>query len=176
VNGTNVGELLPNRVPYLRRTIGVVFEDFKLLQGRTVAENVAYALEVVGAGRQEIERKVSRALTRVGLSRKADSKVEHLSGGEKQRTSIARAIVNGCNLILADEPTGHLDSDSGWEIMQLFDQIQQEGSTVVIATHNLDWIERMGKRVLFLYEGETIERYVKGAGGFGVSNPAILSG
>lgn len=175
VNGVNVGELTPARVAYLRRTIGVIFEDFKLLQGRSVFYNVAYALEVVGAGQHEIERKVWRVLNLVGLNRKADFKVEHLSGGEQQRTSIARALVNGSNLILADEPTGHLDLESGWDIMQLFDKIHQEGATIVVATHNLDWIERLKKRVIFLYEGETIEKYAGGAKAIGTSDSAIFS-
>lgn len=175
VDGVDVGNLPSSRVPYLRRTIGMIFEDFKLLKGRSVFDNVAYALEVVGAGKEEIHRKVTRALNLVGLHRKTDFKVEHLSGGEQQRTAIARAISNGSNLILADEPTGHLDQESGWDIMQLFDKIHHEGATLLVATHNLEWIERLGKRVIFLYEGETIEKFIKGAASLGASNPAILS-
>ncbi len=175
VNGLNVGTIPPKRIPYLRRTLGVVFEDFKLLHGRTVFQNVAYALEVVGTDRHEIERQVGRALQLVALGHKADQNVEHLSGGEQQRTSIARAIVNGSNLLIADEPTGHLDAETGWEIMQIFEQINKEGATVVVATHNIDWIERLQKRVIFIYEGETIEKYIKGANRLGLSNSSVLS-
>jgi len=160
VNGLNVGKLRQGKIPDLRRTLGVVFEDFKLLNGRTVFDNVAYALVVIGAGEREIKRRVSKVLELVNLSHKTDQNVEHLSRGEQQRTAIARAIVNGSGLLIADEPTGHLDSEASVEIMQIFDRINKEGATVLVATHDLAWVEHLNKRVMFMYEGATIEKLV----------------
>lgn len=174
VNGLNVGKLRSGKVPMLRRTIGVVFEDFKLLNGRSVFDNVAYALMVVGSGQTEVRQRVSKVLELVNLTHKVHQNVEHLSRGEQQRTAIARAIVNGSGILIADEPTGHLDSEASFEIMQIFDRINKEGATVIVATHDLAWIEHLNKRVIFMYEGAAIEKLVKG-NGHGSSNPPVFS-
>lgn len=174
VNGLNVGKLRSSKVPMLRRTIGVVFEDFKLLNGRSVCDNVAYALMVVGAGESEVKRRVSKVLELVNLSHKANQNVENISRGEQQRTAIARAIVNGSGILIADEPTGHLDAEASFEIMQIFDRINKDGATVVVATHDLHWLEHLNRRVIFMYEGSAVEKLTKG-NGHGSSNPPIFS-
>lgn len=174
VNGLNVGKLRAGKISELRRTIGVVFEDFKLLYGRSVFDNVAYALMVVGTGENEVRRRVSKVLERVNLTHKVNQNVEHLSRGEQQRTAIARAIVNGSGILIADEPTGHLDADAGFEIMQIFERINKEGATVIVATHDLHWLEHLGKRVIFMYEGAAVEKLAKG-NGHGSSNASVLS-
>jgi len=137
-----------------RRRIGMVFQDYKLLKKKTVFENVAFALEVLGRSPQEINKQVPDALERMGLSDKATKFPEELSGGEQQRVGIARAIVKNPLLILADEPTGNLDRDNALQLMQLFDEINREGTTVIIATHAWDLVDRMQKRVVVLSEGE----------------------
>lgn len=176
VQDINVGQLPWRQVPYLRRKIGIVFEDFKLLPGRTVFENVAYALQVVGTPDHKIRRKVYRALALVGLDKKARQGVDRLSGGEQQRTSIARAIVNKPPILVADEPTGHLDVDSGIEIMQIFNTINREGTTVVVATHNLAWLQQLGKKVIFLLDGQYhLEKMKEGEKPLDASNATILS-
>lgn len=137
-----------------RRRIGMVFQDYKLLKQKTVFENVAFALEVLGSSPKEIKRKVPEALEKVGLLHKADKFPRELSGGEQQRVGIARAIVKDPVLILADEPTGNLDRDNALQLMQLFEKINQEGTTVVIATHAWDLVDRMQKRVVALSGGK----------------------
>ncbi len=144
-----------------RRQIGMVFQDYKLLKQKTVFENVAFALEVMGRSPKEIKRKVSEALEKVGLADRASAFPSELSGGQQQRVGIARAIVKDPVLILADEPTGNLDRDNALQIMQLFEKINQEGTTVVIATHAWDLVDLMQKRVVKL-EGGKLKRDEKG--------------
>ncbi|QNO15067.1 cell division ATP-binding protein FtsE [Alkalicella caledoniensis] len=137
-----------------RRKIGMVFQDYKLLKQKTVFENVAFALEVLGYSPKEIQKKVPEALEKVGLTEKANSFPRELSGGQQQRVGIARAIVKDPVLILADEPTGNLDRDNALQLMQLFEKINREGTTVVIATHAWDLVDRMQKRVVALSSGK----------------------
>ncbi len=144
-----------------RRRIGMVFQDYKLIKQKTVFENVAFALEVLGHSPKEIQKKVPEALQKVGLSHKEKAFPRELSGGELQRVGIARAIVKNPDLILADEPTGNLDRDNALQLMELFEKINREGTTVVIATHAWDLVDRMQKRVVALAGGK-LERDEKG--------------
>ena len=152
----DVHALAGRDVPRLRRRVGVVFQDFRLLPRRTVHENVAFALEVTGAPREEIEVAVEQALRIVGLSHLADRYPDALSGGEQQRTAIARAIVGGPELLIADEPTGNLDPLISWEIMELLVQINQLGVTVLVATHDSDIVTTLRRRVIGLEGGRLI--------------------
>jgi len=156
VDRVNVVELENNQVPYLRRNIGVVFQDYKLLSKRTIFENVAFALRVTGAPRSAIRRKVMQALELVGMLRKANAFPDELSGGEKQRACIARAIVNNPPILLADEPTGNLDPATSWDIIQLLEKINKRNTTVVVATHNKDIVDALKKRVVVLENGRMI--------------------
>jgi cell division transport system ATP-binding protein len=156
VDRVNVAELDPTQVPFLRRNIGVVFQDFKLLPRRTVFENVAFALRVTGAPRSTIRRKAMQALELVGMLRRVNSFPNELSGGEKQRVCIARAIVNNPPILLADEPTGNLDPATSWDILQLLDKINKRNTTVVVATHNKSIVDEMKKRVVVLENGRLI--------------------
>lgn len=149
----NVAKLKAVQLPYFRRKMGVVFQNFRLLYDRTVAENVALTLHILGTTGRTITREVNQALDRVGLTRKKNVKPWHLSGGEMQRVVLARAIVHDPPLLLADEPTGNLDFDTGWEMMQLLKQVTETGTTVFCATHNLNFIQKMKKRTLFLDKG-----------------------
>ena len=153
VGGRDLTRLKRSKVPLLRRNVGCVFQDFKLLPNRTAAENVAYALKVQGEGRTSIRRKVPEVLNLVGLSHKMSSKPEELSGGEQQRVSIARAVVNHPPLLICDEPTGNLDPDTSVGIMQLLYRINQTGTTVVMATHDREMVDKMRRRVIALDEG-----------------------
>jgi cell division transport system ATP-binding protein len=156
VAGFDVHALAGRDVPRLRRRVGVVFQDFRLLPRRTVHENVAFALEVTGAPREEIKVAVEQALRIVGLSHLADRYPDALSGGEQQRTAIARAIVGGPELLIADEPTGNLDPLISWEIMELLVQINQLGVTVLVATHDSDIVTTLRRRVIGLEGGRLI--------------------
>lgn len=156
IDKINVGELKPYQVPYLRRNMGVVFQDFKLLPRRTVWENIAFAMQVVGHPRSMIRRHVSLALELVGLQKKADSFPADLSGGEQQRACIARAIVNNPPLLIADEPTGNLDPATSWEIINLLDKINKRKTTVIVTTHNKNIVDIMRKRVIALEAGRII--------------------
>ena len=156
VDRVNVTELGNDQVPFLRRNIGVVFQDFKLLPKRTVYENVAFALRVTGAPRSAIRRKAMQALELVGMLRRANSFPDELSGGEKQRACIARAIVNNPPILLADEPTGNLDPTTSWDILQLLDKINKRNTTVLIATHNKSIVDEMKKRVVEMESGRII--------------------
>ncbi len=158
IGGRNVARLPPRQIPMLRRLIGVVFQDFKLLAGRTVFENVSLALEVRRAGREEIERKVPAALARLGLAHKVRAYPPTLSGGEQQRVAIARALVNDPLILLADEPTGSLDPEASLEIMRLFTDANARGTTVVVATHNHDLVRHLGRRAVHLDQGRLAER------------------
>jgi len=165
IAGQDVANLPRERIPYLRRNVGVVFQDFRLLPDRNVWENVAFALEVVGASRREKYRKVPLALELVGLQEKEQSFPHELSGGEQQRVSIARALVNNPAILVADEPTGNLDPDISWEIMQLLTNIADRGTTVLCATHDRTIVDGMRKRVVSLVGG-TIVRDARGGGGY----------
>jgi len=156
IDKINIGQLRSYQVPYLRRNMGVVFQDFKLLPRRTVWENIAFALQVVGKPRSLIRRQVSLALELVGLQSKANSFPADLSGGEQQRACIARAIVNNPPLLLADEPTGNLDPTTSWEIINLLDKINKRKTTVVVSTHNKNIVDIMRRRVIALEAGRII--------------------
>jgi cell division transport system ATP-binding protein len=153
VNGRNIGVLPSSQVPYFRRTIGVVFQDFKLIARKTVFENIAFVQNVLGLPRAEQKRRAYQVLKRVGLHHQMNALPAELSGGEQQRVAIARAIVNEPTLLLADEPTGNLDPMLAEEIMRLFAEINIRGTTVLVATHDFELIRRMGKRVLTLDRG-----------------------
>ena len=153
VGGRDLGRLRRSKVPQLRRNIGCVFQDFKLLPNRTAAENVAYALKVQGEARDEIRRKVPEVLNLVGLAEKMNSYPDELSGGEQQRVSIARAFVNHPPLLVCDEPTGNLDPDTSVGIMQLLYRINRSGTTVLMATHDREMVDKMRKRVIALEDG-----------------------
>ena len=156
VGGRDLGRLRRSKIPYLRRGIGCVFQDFKLLPSRTIYENVAYALEVTGDAPRAIRRKVPEILSLTGLSDKADRMPNELSGGEQQRVSIARAFVNHPRLLIADEPTGNLDPDTSIGIMQLLYRINRTGTTVVMATHDRELVDKMQMRVIALENGKLI--------------------
>lgn len=153
VNGINITRLKPSAIPYLRRKIGVVFQDFKLIPHKTVFENVALALEIVGLNRKLIKRRVWQVIKWVGLLQKIDAYPPHLSGGEQQRVAIARAIINNPILILADEPTGNLDPALSLEIMKLFKAINTRGTTIVLATHNRTVAESFSSNIISLSHG-----------------------
>jgi len=156
VDGKNVVRMRPKEVPYLRRKIGMIFQDFRLLPQKTVFENVAFALEVIGASRKEIRRSVPMALSMVGLADKADVFPGYLSGGEQQRVAIARAIVNNPFLLIADEPTGNLDPDTAKDLMKLLLDINLRGTTVIMVTHAWDIVNAMKKRVIQLSNGRIV--------------------
>lgn len=162
VGGIELAELTRREVPYLRRRIGVIFQDFRLLPGKTASENIAYALEITGAPQRRIPAKVAQALELVGLADKAKRLPGQLSGGEQQRVAIARALVNEPNLLLADEPTGNLDPDSTWDIMQILSLVQNAGTTVVVATHNQQVVDLMQKRVLVMKRGHLVNDLARG--------------
>ena len=153
VGGRDLTRLRRSKVPLLRRNIGCVFQDFKLLPSRTAAENVAYALKVQGESRNSIRRKVPEVLNLVGLSHKTNSLPDELSGGEQQRVSIARAVVNHPPLLVCDEPTGNLDPDTSVGIMQLLYRINRAGTTILMATHDREMVDKMRKRVIALDGG-----------------------
>ena len=163
VDRVNVTELNPEQVPYLRRNIGVVFQDYKLLARRTVYENVAFALQVTGAPRSQIRRHTMQALELVGMLKRSSSFPEELSGGEKQRVCIARAIVNNPPLLLADEPTGNLDPQTTFEIMELLDKINRRSTTLIVSTHNKSIVDMMKRRVVQLEAGRIIRDQQLGA-------------
>ncbi|MCL2421460.1 MAG: cell division ATP-binding protein FtsE [Defluviitaleaceae bacterium] len=153
VNNVEIGSLTRKQMPDYRRKMGVVFQDFKLLKNKTVYENVAFAMQIVGAHNRDIRRTVPQILYMVGLSKKAKAYPSQLSGGEQQRTALARAIVNRPPLLLCDEPTGNLDPETAWEIMYLLEDINTSGTTVVVATHAKDIVNGMRKRVIGLSDG-----------------------
>ena len=157
IGGRNIHVLRDASVPYLRRNIGVVFQDFKLIATRNIYENVAIAMEVLGLRRRDIERRVTDLLLHLGLAHRAQDMPEDLSGGERQRVAIARALANEPAILLADEPTGNLDPELSVEIIDLLLEINGRGTTVVVATHDLALIERYGMRTLVLENGRLIE-------------------
>jgi len=162
IAGRDIATLDSDRIPYLRRRIGTVFQDFKLLPSRTVYDNVAYALQVIGASRGEIRTKVPDALRLVGLADKVNSYPDQLSGGEQQRLSVARAFVNHPPLLLADEPTGNLDPATSIGVMQLLYRINKTGTTVVVVTHDREMVDKMRRRVIGLDRGRVVRDQAAG--------------
>ena len=156
VSGFSIGDLAPHDLPRLRRRLGIVFQDFRLLEDRTAEENVAFALEVTGARRSTIAARVMRVLTQVGLAAKAQAYPRELSGGEQQRVAIARALVNEPTVLLADEPTGNLDERATRGVFQLLREINAAGTAVMMATHNLDLVRRSNYRVIELNRGQLV--------------------
>lgn len=156
IGGINIANLPTDKVPNLRRCMGIVFQDYKLLQNQSVYDNVAYVIRTLGISTKEINARVLGALKVVGLSDKMRAKPSELSGGEQQRVSIARAIVNGPPLLIADEPTGNLDPKNSMEVMQILDQINQRGITVIISTHDSAMVNHFRKRVITLENGEVV--------------------
>jgi cell division transport system ATP-binding protein len=167
VAGKNIANLSPWKVPFLRRNIGTVFQDFKLLPDKTVFENVAFALEVIGKQKQVIDRRVPEILELVGLGDKLNNYPEELSGGEQQRVSIARAFVNRPLILLADEPTGNLDPSTSVDIMKLLDRINRTGTTVIMATHDNAIVDAMRRRVVELDKGQVVRDQARGVYGYG---------
>jgi cell division transport system ATP-binding protein len=166
VAGKNMRTLKPWKVPLLRRQIGYVFQDFKLLPSKSVYENVAFALEVIGKPRSAISRRVPEVLDLVGLAEKSDAMPHELSGGQQQRVSIARAFVNGPRLMLCDEPTGNLDPQTSIGIMKLLDRINRTGTTVVMATHDQHIVDSMRRRVIELENGVVVRDQSRGVYGY----------
>lgn len=162
LGGINVGKLRNGKVYKLRRKIGVVFQDFKLLNRLNVYENVAFALEIFGMPKTEIHPRVLKALELVGLKNRSKNYPNELSGGEQQRVAIARAIINEPKLLICDEPTGNLDANTSMEIMKVLDEVNKMGTTIIMVTHDRDIVERMGKRVILLDAGRIVKDYEKG--------------
>ncbi len=165
INNTITNDLPREKIPYLRRNLGVVFQDFRLLPNKTVYENVAFAMQVIEASSKQIRRNVPAVLSLVGLAKKSRSYPSQLSGGEQQRTALARAIVNNPPILICDEPTGNLDPGTAWDIMDLLDDINKRGTTVVMATHAKDIVDMMQKRVVTLRRGQVIRDIQKGGYG-----------
>lgn len=162
VNGYDVTSMTRYEVPYLRRSLGFVFQDFRLLPNKTVYENVAFAMIITEALPKEIRRQVPMALALVGLSRKANMYPSQLSGGEQQRVALARALVNNPALLIADEPTGNLDPETSWEIMKLLSEVNHRGTTVIVATHEKSIVDEMKKRVVSISKGVIVRDQEKG--------------
>jgi cell division transport system ATP-binding protein len=166
VNGVNLSKLKLKRIPYFRRQIGVVFQDFKLLPTLTAYENVAYALEVIEEDPKVIKKRVMDVLELVGLKTKARMLPTELSGGEQQRVSIARSIVNLPRVVIADEPTGNLDPETSWEIMKILEEINSRGTTVVMATHNREIVNAIKHRVIAIENGKIVRDEQQGDYGY----------
>lgn len=157
VNGNNLSRMKHRRVPMYRRNIGVVFQDFRLLKDRNIYENIAFAQRVTETSTRIIKKKVPAALSLVGLAQKYKAFPKELSGGEQQRVAIARALINKPKILLADEPTGNLDNNNAWEIMKLMEEINNNGTTVVVVTHNLEIVKAMNKRVITMQKGVIVD-------------------
>lgn len=166
IDGTNLSEVKERHIPLLRRKIGVVFQDFKLLPKLTVYENVAFALEVIEERPVMIRKKVMEVLDLVKLKNKARFLPAELSGGEEQRVSIARSIVNNPSVVVADEPTGNLDPDTAWSIMETLEDINARGTTVIMATHNKEIVDKSKKRVIAVEDGRIVRDERKGEYGY----------
>ena len=162
VNGKDVTKLKPKEVPYLRRSLGVIFQDYRLLEDKTVYENVAFAMQVIEAPRRIMQRSVNTVLDIVGLRDKFKSFPSQLSGGEQQRVAIARAIVNDPRIVIADEPTGNLDPETSWDIMDIFQRINAAGTTIVMATHDKTIVDQMQRRVIAIAGGKIIRDEARG--------------
>lgn len=156
INGQDLSRIKHRQIPRFRRRIGVVFQDFRLLKDRNVYDNVGFALRVVGESQRTIRKKVPQMLSLVGLAAKYRSFPKQLSGGEQQRVAIARALINSPKILLADEPTGNLDNNNAWEIMNLLEEINDRGTTVVVVTHNQEIVRTMKKRVIMIDKGKVV--------------------
>lgn len=166
VNGLDITKLKRKEIPFYRRSIGVVFQDFRLLPDKTVSENIAFAMEIVEANHKDIKKRVPQMLTLVGLASKGSAYPHQLSGGEQQRVALARALVNNPALLICDEPTGNLDPDTAWGIMELLDDINKGGTTVLMATHAKDVVDRMKKRVVAIEKGVIVRDQQRGVYGY----------
>ena len=162
LNGEDITQLTHKEIPYLRRKMGVVFQDFRLLDDRTVYENVEFAMKIVGAPIRDIRRRVPIVLNQVGLNYKAKLFPRQLSGGEQQRVALARALVNNPSILIADEPTGNLNPDTAMDIMDIFDSVNRHGTTVIMATHAQDIVDAMKKRVVEITDGEIVRDEIGG--------------
>ena len=163
VNGYNLNNISPRQVPYMRRTLGIIFQDFRLIEKKTVYENLSFAMRAVGASSREVKRRIPYVLKLVGLDQKEDRYPAQLSGGEQQRVAIARALVNNPSMIIADEPTGNLDPQRSLEIMILLEKINELGTTVLVVTHEKNLVNRFDKRVVAIENGRIIS---DGTGGY----------
>ena len=166
VNGVDILSLTPKEIPFLRRQLGIIFQDYRLLPDRTVFENVAFAMQVIEAPHRKIKRQVMNVLDLVGLRHRANAYPNELSGGEQQRIAIARAIVNDPVFVVADEPTGNLDPETSWDIMDIFKEINATGTTIVMATHDKEVVDAMGKRVIAIEKGRIVRDEKEGVYGY----------
>ncbi|MFA9558952.1 cell division ATP-binding protein FtsE [Evansella sp. AB-rgal1] len=166
IDGKNLAKVKEKHIPYIRRNIGVIFQDFKLLPNLSVYENVAFAMEVIEESKSNIRRRVMNVLEIVQLKNKARFFPHEVSGGEQQRVAIARAIVNNPAVLIADEPTGNLDPDTSWEIMNILDEINNRGTTIVMATHNKEIVNSIRKRVIAIEGGRIVRDEVRGEYGY----------
>lgn len=166
VNGKDILSMTPKEIPYLRRQLGIIFQDYRLLPDRTVYENVAFAMQVIETPRRKIKRRVLNVLELVGLRHRANAYPNELSGGEQQRIAIARAIVNDPIMVIADEPTGNLDPETSWDIMEIFKEINATGTTIVMATHDKEIVDAMGKRVIAIENGHIVRDEANGVYGY----------
>lgn len=162
IGDKNITRMSKEKIPYFRRQLGVVFQDFKLFENKTVFENVAFAMKVIEEPSKNIRRTVPNVLSTMGLESKARCYPKQLSGGEKQRTAIGRAILNHPSILLADEPTGNLDPKTSWDIMKVLEEINSNGTTIIVVTHNQEIVNSMQKRVIQLQDGRVIRDVVKG--------------
>jgi cell division transport system ATP-binding protein len=156
VNGYNLNNIRPRQIPYMRRTLGIIFQDFRLIEKKTVYENLAFAMRAIGASNRELKRRIPYVLELVGLDQKSDRYPGQISGGEQQRVAIARALVNNPSMIIADEPTGNLDPQRSLEIMMLLERINELGTTVLVVTHEKDLVNHFSKRVVAIENGRII--------------------
>ena len=166
VNGMDILSLSPKEIPFMRRQLGIIFQDYRLLPDRTVFENVAFAMQVIEAPHRKIRRQVNNVLDLVGLRHRANAYPNELSGGEQQRIAIARAIVNDPVFVIADEPTGNLDPETSWDIMEIFKEINDTGTTIVMATHDKEVVDAMGKRVIAIEHGRIVRDEKEGVYGY----------
>ena len=162
IDGVDLKKIKQKQIPKFRRNIGVVFQDFRLLKDRNVYDNIAFAQKVIGEPTSHIKRKVPQMLSMVGLAAKYRSYPKQLSGGEQQRVAIARALINKPSILLADEPTGNLDTNSAWEIMKLLEAINERGTTVIVVTHNMEIVKVMKKRVITIKKGVVVSDSSRG--------------
>ncbi|MBZ2175932.1 cell division ATP-binding protein FtsE [Schnuerera sp. xch1] len=170
LHNTDITKVKNRKIPFIRRNVGVVFQDFRLLPNKTVYENIAFAMEIIGAHPKDIRRNIPMVLSMVNLSKKAYNYPNQLSGGEHQRVAIARAIVNSPPVLIADEPTGNLDPETAWDIMKVLRDINRRGTTVLMATHAKDIVDVMKKRVIEIEKGEIVRDEEKGVYEHEISN------
>ena len=166
VNGHDIRKMTRKEVPYLRRELGVIFQDYRLLPDKTVFENVAFAMQVIEAPRRLMQRSVNSVLYVVGLRDKYKCFPRQLSGGEQQRVAIARAIVNDPAIVIADEPTGNLDPETSWDIMEIFERVNRAGTTIVMATHDRNIVDTMKRRVIAIEDGQVVRDEARGGYGY----------